>query len=160
MIDQEYYDSNLEVWKKNFPRILKKIQQDNLVVLDIGGACGEMLFALSSLGMKQGILVEPNWKKHIKHLKVNKKDLLSKNNIKVLEISGSSPKVPYDKADLIIKTFCPFVEWRDIVGKTSAKWFLTDDSWLKPQDFPELEVVSRYTIQCNSYILLKRKGSF
>lgn len=159
-----FFKYDVYLWEKVLENLIKKTGLVNPFVLDIGAATGSSLVALSQIGIAKSVLVDPNWKLHTKALKKYKinKQYYKKLGIKVMDICGNDKSVPYKEADLIIKTFNPWVKWSDILKRTKANWFISDNQWLEPDDYKKLEIVCRFDISLGmkydpQYLLLKRK---
>lgn len=139
------------VWKKIIiPRLAKHLPK-KIHILDVGPAfgCSLLNLAESNLG-KSHTGVEPRlhfffpafYKKYLKH------------NIQMLSLSGHHKEIEYGKADLIIKTFNPFVSWKYILAKAQPKFILTDIS--RQISSKKYELIDVIEAKPNVYLLYKR----
>ena len=144
---------------KDWTKIVKNLPKKSYRVIDVGAGNGASLIAMAQLGLlKEGYLVEPNfkrWKKPLKKLGYGS-DFFKKHNIHLLENDGRDLNIPYNKADLVIKTFNGWVWWSDFLSKIKNKCHLIasivdDESVLL---FKDLTLVKTRVVECNKYHFL------
>lgn len=153
-----FVEDSVSGWLK----IVKALPNKKYRVIDVGAGNGASLIAMAQLGLlKEGYLIEPNfkrWKKPLKKLGYDL-DFFKKHNIHILEIDGQDLTIPYNKADLVIKTFNGWVWWSDFLSKVKKNCHLIasiveDDSLLL---FNDLISIKTKTVDCNKYHYLVKE---
>lgn len=159
--------------KRNYPQEIKYIKnnlsfvadhiKEPLVGLDIGGGDGVVLAAMTQLNvLSHSFLIEPCltsiWR-DIYEYDFSLKKSFSKRNITHMEIDGLDPSIPIMKANsLMIKTYVPWVHWKDLIKVHSPRYILT--STTEDPTYPLLSThyneVARDEGNMN-IVLLKRK---
>lgn len=132
VIQKEFLDE-VNAWTLNWPEIIQLTGLKHFTALDIGGAAGATLVALGKLKLtKHSWLVEPYWQAHSREVLPTGQDtpaFYEPYGVELLTISGDDPLVPYKEADLVIKTYNPFIDWTYVLTQTRAKWIITDTYW-------------------------------
>jgi hypothetical protein len=165
-------DREIRSWKKIIPTIAAFMNKKELTIVDIGAAEGHFLLAAADAGiLKRGILVDEKWNIHyerfLKAYKYDQNYYLSKK-IEILNIDGLSNKVPFDQADLVVKTFCSYsgITLDKILSRTNANWLIAcyvEQCNFKKFGLEEIfsfdlyDIPKNLKLTQNSHYLLRRK---
>lgn len=156
------YPQEIKHIKKNLSFVANHIKSP-LVGLDIGGGDGVILDAMTQLNvLSHSYLVEPCltsiWK-DIYEYNFSLKNNFSKKRIIHMEIDGLDSKIPImDSDSLMIKTYNPWIHWKELIKIHSPQYILTST-----KEDPTYPILAKKYIQIDSdnhdmnIVLLKRK---
>lgn len=160
MTYKTYIKESLKSWDLVIPILLKGLPKD-LFVIDVGCNYGGALIKVRKLLPKATLIgVDPSWqydRQYLRKIGYGNK-YFKKKRIEIIPedaLALDLVDIPYNQADLIIKTYNPFVSWDKILKIHMPKYIITcpyHKSKILKSKYKKVKTVT----SLNSYILFKK----
>lgn len=146
------------------PYISKKLENKKSCIIDVGSFLGIALSSFYLIDKNYELIgIEPNYEKiiSIKYPLISRgkeefsKESLIRKNIKILEIDGNSfDLIPYNRADVIIKTFNLSVNWNDILKHSNAQFLISaNKDVINDKRYELVENIEKFA---NNFLIYKK----